>query len=86
MQDVIKLPGRKFDRIQISDGVRYFVNKKTGEIFGARSYIAPNLKWYFGTLDTVDQWNWSDYHGRPLDDTTVRAIKQYGPYTHYMKI
>lgn len=82
--------GRKFDKILISNGgsteVRYFVERSTGTIYGAKSRFAPNLKWYFGTLQTASLWSWGDYHGHPVNDPSVRAVKGYGPYTHYMKV
>jgi len=85
---VYSVSGRKFDKVIIQTGssksVRYFVDRADGSIYGARSHLAPNLKWYFGTIDRMDRWNWSDYHGRPINDDQVRVAGQYGPYTHYM--
>jgi hypothetical protein len=82
--------GRKYDKILVSNGsqnmIRYFVCRKSGTIYGARSRLAPNLKWYFGTLDSVKLWDWSDYHGIPVKDDSVRVAGQYGGYTHYMPI
>lgn len=82
--------GRKFDKILIKDGdntsVRYFVSRTDGAIYGAKSRFAPNLKWYFGTVYTADKWVWGDFHGHPVNDPSVRAVKGYGPYTHYMKV
>ncbi len=91
---VIYEVGRKYTKIiliynHISNNreeVRYFVKHSDGSIFGAKSKLAPNLNWYFGTIYNADKWDWSDFHGRSINDDTVRCVGQYGPYTHYMKI
>ena len=88
--DVYVESGRKFDKVIIDDGVkpsvRYFVQKIDGSIFGAKSPQAPNLSWYFGTLDSAEKWAWGDYHGSPVNDTTVRLVKSYGPFKHFMRV
>lgn len=82
--------GRKFDKVIISNGnshsVRYFVERKTGAIYGSRSRLAPNLKWYFGTLDRIELWNWGDFHGVPIHDDHVRVVGQYAGYVRYMEV
>lgn len=82
--------GRKFDKIFIDvDGkssVRYFVNRSNGAIYGAKSKFAPNLQWYFGTIYNSHKWQWNGHHGVPIDDPTVRLVKKYGVYHHYMLI
>jgi hypothetical protein len=85
--------GRKFDRVFFIGGtqksVRYFIAKRdvdghpAGSIFGAKSVLAPNMNWYFGTLSTIDKWNWDGYHGEPVNDDTVELAKAYGGYKHY---
>lgn len=92
-------PGRKFDRIMIAEHkkgqpntsakARYFVCKKRGNIYGALSPQAPNFKWYFGDLSTVDKWDWSGFHARPKvspRDAGVVFVGKYGAYDHYEKI
>lgn len=88
--------GRRYDKVIIgtldkklnpveSPQVRYFVERATGKIFGAKSELAPNLKWYFGTLDTAHLWDWSGHHGVPKDPTKAGVVEVggYGDYTHY---
>lgn len=92
--------GRKYDKVLISDAkegkkyepeVRYFVNRKTGEIFGAKSPTAPNERHFFNTIFTAAKWDWSEYYGKPVTDDSVREIKRYGEkrnrkgplYIHY---
>jgi hypothetical protein len=85
--------GRKFDKVIVEGKVRYFVARtavagkmEVGDIFGAKSKLAPNFRWYFGNVANADKWNWSEFHGKPESDTSVLAVKGYGSYTHYKKI
>ena len=83
--------GRKFDKIYIGGGIRYFVVKSPtrgfnpGDILGAKSLLAPNFKWFFGSLENHTKWNWEGYHGRPVSDTSVLEVKGYGSYKHYKR-
>lgn len=47
-----------------SRGVSYFVEKETGIIFGAKSWKIYNPNREYGTLDTIDEWDWSDFYGK----------------------
>lgn len=85
--------GRKFDKVIVEGKVRFFVARLTidgkmeaGDIFGAKSKLAPNFRWYFGNLVNSDKWNWSEFHPKPESDTTVMPTKGYGNYIHYKKI
>lgn len=78
--------GRKFNKIIIRIGVRYFVEKSTGNIYGAKSYLAPNLNHYFGTVYNASKWNWAGFHGVNINDDTVRLVGAYGPYQHYFPV
>lgn len=81
--------GRKYDKVVITsygnNAVRYFIDRHDGSIYGARSYVAPNFKWYFGTLDTAPLWDWGDFHARPVNDDSVIVAGVYAGYVHYMK-
>ena len=70
--------GRKYDRIYIQtyhNGqpnqklVRYFVDRNSWIIYGAKSYTQINERRTYGTLDTVDQYDWKPYYGVPLTGT-----------------
>lgn len=82
--------GRKYDKICLTHNnestVVFFIEKKSGTIYGARSELAPNKEWYYGTLDTFHLWDWDGLLPVPTRDTSVRLKKTYGPYNHYMKI
>jgi hypothetical protein len=84
--------GRKFDKVYVEGKVRYFVARKdmgevkSGDILGAKSKLAPNFRWFFGNLSTIEKWDWSDFHGKPTNDDTVIAVKGYSRYTHYKRL
>ena len=78
--------GRKYDKIRKFEShsqVRYFVERTTGNIYGARSNTTPHLGWYFGNLDRCHLWDWSGHHGVPTNDPDIRPFKTYGPFIHY---
>lgn len=83
--------GRKYDKIVkpldmrfvTNSEVRYFVERSTGNIYGARSNTTPHLGWYFGNLNRCHLWDWSGHHGVPTNDPDIRPFKTYGPFIHY---
>jgi hypothetical protein len=85
--------GRKYDKVLIDGEVRYFIQKidrdgfHCGDILGAKSPLAPNPRWFFGSLDTIELWDWSAFHGKPVNDPSVREAKRgYGDYKHYERV
>jgi hypothetical protein len=82
--------GRKYDKVLIAQfpdptnkstkpEVRYFIDRRDGVIYGAKSPLAPNLKWYFGNVRDASKWNWSGYHGVPLDEKEA-GVRRVGGY------
>jgi len=56
-----------------------------GEIYGARSDCLPHTLWYFGTLDTVNLWNWAPDFPEPLSENVyVVARKKYKQFVQYI--
>lgn len=78
--------GRKYDKVILDAKVRYFVERSTGNIYGARSNTTPHLGWYFGNLDRCHLWDFSGHHGVPTNDPDIRPFKTYGPFIHYRLI
>jgi hypothetical protein len=72
--------GKKYNRVWEFSGhqsfAKYFVEKATGKIFGAASWDTPNKKRLYGTLDTIHEWDWSDYYGVSLKGINTLASKQ----------
>jgi hypothetical protein len=87
--------GRKYDKVNIAiqgldntTDVRYFIERKTGDIFGAKSNVAPNFNWYFGNINNCNKWDWTGHHGRNVSDETVIEDSSYAGkrnYIHYKK-
>ena len=75
--------GRKYHKVKIGGSVRYFIDANSGSIYGAKSQVAPNFKWYFGTIYSTKLWDWSGFHGKPVNDPSVKRVKSYGKYEHY---
>lgn len=72
--------GRKYDRILFSfppltvESTRYFVDKTTWEIFGAKSSFQHNPRRLFGTLDMIDEYDWSTEIPTPLPKTNAEIL------------
>lgn len=53
--------GGKYARVDIGTSGRYMVVLATGEIFGVKAYGVIHKGHYFGTLDTIAEWDWRNY-------------------------
>lgn len=85
-KSVEQAKGRRFDRILVDGEVRFFVDKNTWEIFGAKSDFQYNPRRQYGKIDTASQFDWKNL--RPLSGTTIETVwlqreaeiqKQYKP-------
>lgn len=54
--------GRKYANVDVGGSGRYMVDLATGEIFGIKAYGVIHRGHYFGTLDTINDYHWSEYH------------------------
>lgn len=77
--------GLKYHRVYRHDSsghrsVRYFIAVEDGTIYAASSWKKPNPKRSFGTLDTIDQFDWSGYEGVALPDSAYYMKTTAGPY------
>ena len=72
--------GYKFDKVFVNRNCggdpntiqrtgRYMVESRTGDIYGIKSWTQVNKRRWYGTLDTADQYDWSDFYARPLPGT-----------------
>lgn len=66
---VTVMPGRRFDRITVGTSVRFFVDKNSWEIYGAKSYFQYNPRRLYGELSTCEQWDWTGYYPSPIPGT-----------------
>lgn len=70
--------GRKFDRVFIKTASqnlgRYFVDRNSWVIYGIKSWHQVNERRVYGTLDTVEQWDWSPYYAVPKPGTEAERL------------
>lgn len=66
------LPGRRFDRVVFDESVMYFVERHNWTIYGAKSSFQFNPRREHGTLNTVDQYDWTT--GLPIAGTEAEKI------------
>ena len=53
-------PGRKYTKVDVGTSGKYMVTKE-GEIFGIKGYGVIHRGHHYGTLDTIDLYNWGGY-------------------------
>jgi len=53
--------GRKYANVDFGGSGRYMVVLETGEIFGVKAYGVIHRGHSYGTLDTITDYDWSDY-------------------------
>lgn len=86
---VCDFKGTKFVRILFDNGTqrssRYFVEVATGNIYACESWKKPNTQRFFGTLDEIDQFDWSGYEAvaLPTSKYTMKRLSHY--YTAVVK-
>jgi hypothetical protein len=77
--------GRKFDKVFVQtyhQGKplqklgRYMVDRNSWVIYGIKSWAQINERRVYGTLDTVDQYDWSPYYGTPKAGTEAEKAHQ----------
>ena len=62
-------PAKKYTKLDIGTSGRYMIVNKTGEIYGIKAYGVINKIRRFGTLDTITEYYWGDYHAVKLNET-----------------
>ena len=58
--------GRKYANVDVGQSGKYMVELDTGNIYGIKAYGVIHRRHFYGTLDTIHEWNWSDYTARKL--------------------
>jgi len=70
--------GRKFDKVYIKTRHqklgRYMVDRNSWVIYGIKSWAQINERRQYGTLDTIDQYDWSSYYGIPKAGTEAEKV------------
>ena len=72
--------GRKFDKVYVKTSVqklgRYMVDRNSWVIYGIKSWAQINERRTYGTLDTIDQYDWSPFYGTPKPGTDAEKLHQ----------
>ena len=58
--------GRKYANIDVGTSGKYMVELATGAIYGIKGYGVIHRGHYYGTLDTIQDYDWSGYVARKL--------------------
>ena len=70
--------GRKFDKVYVQTDVqkigRYMIDRNSWVIYGIKSWAQINERRVFGTLDTIDQYDWSPFQGVPKPGTEAERL------------
>src|ERR1039457_3882165 len=56
-------PGPNYTRVDVGGSGKYMVENATGQIFGVKAYGRSPRGHSYGTLDTMQDWDWSGYVG-----------------------
>src|SRR6266850_1100256 len=55
------VPGSKYTKVNIGGSGRYMVENSTGIIYWTKGYGVIHRGYSFGTVDTINDWDWSSY-------------------------
>jgi hypothetical protein len=70
--------GRKFDKVYVKTSVqklgRYMVDRNSWVIYGIKSWAQINERRTYGTLDTIDQYDWAPHYGIPKVGTEAERL------------
>lgn len=57
-------PGRKYTKVDVGTSGKYMVENSTSIIYGIKAYGVIHRGHWYGTLDTVEEYDWSGYYAR----------------------
>ena len=52
--------GNKYTKVDVGSSGKYMIDKE-GNIFGIKGYGVIHRGYHFGTLDTINEYNWGNY-------------------------
>jgi hypothetical protein len=63
-------PGKVYTKVDVGPrhnmSGKYMVDNETGIIYGIKAYGKVHKGHVYGTLDTIDAWDWGGYVGREV--------------------
>lgn len=60
------IPGKKYTKVNVGGSGKYMVVNDTSEIFGIKAYGVIHRGHAFGTLDTLDDFDWAHYRAQRI--------------------
>lgn len=67
--------GKKYVRLDVGTSGKYMVDPE-GNIWGIKGYGVVHHGHWYGTLDTIDQYDWSGYRAVKIGSLRVVTIQQ----------
>ncbi len=61
--------GQKYIKVDVGNSGKFMVEAATGNIFGIKGYGVIHRGHWFGTLDTINEYDWSQYSPSRKDGT-----------------
>lgn len=55
------VPGPVYTKVDFGGSGKYMVENATGTIYGIKGYGRVHKGHWYGTLDTIAEWDWSGY-------------------------
>lgn len=56
-----------------------------GDIYGKKSKVAPNFRWFFGDIYSTNDWDWSTKHPMLCSTHAYAEVGTYGELVHYRR-
>jgi hypothetical protein len=68
--------GKKYCNVDFGGSGKYMVDLATEEIFGIKAYGKIHRGHRYGTLDTINEYDWSDYTAVLMDKAFVQHAEE----------
>jgi len=67
--------GKKFTKVDVGSSGKFMVENETGNIFGIKGYGVVHRGHFYGTLDTIGEYDWSEYY--PTHKTAPTPMQKH---------
>lgn len=64
--------GQKYTKVDVGTSGKFMVENATGNIFGIKGYGQVHKGHFYGTLDTITEYNWGNYYPARKDGELKR--------------
>ena len=66
--------GKKYTKVDIGSSGKYMIDRE-GNIFGIKGYGVIHRGHRFGSLDTINDYNWGGYRGFKKDSSCKNSVE-----------